>query len=163
MKNTEINKSEYALMNVYMSIFIGIPVLRMIYAVYVKSGFIVFQFYQDSLVLLAFLPIIVGYLLKYFPKNMQKVLCKSDRFVDVTFKFFDNAVKVYYVIIPVFIVFSIIANVLDFTFMPVLKVFETIIFSFVAFGLIYFLKIYYSINAKNYQYSWCKRTKNKKV
>ena len=94
---------------------------------------------------------------------MQKVLCKSDRFVDVTFKFFDNAVKVYYVIIPVFIVFSIIANVLDFTFMPVLKVFETVIFSFVTFGLIYFLKIYYSINAKNYQYSWCKRTKNKKV
>jgi len=161
VKNVEINKAEIALMTLYLGLFISIPMLRIGYAIYMKSGHIVLLFYQDSLIVLAFLPIFVGYTLKYFPKSMQKILCKKDRFIDVTFRFFDNVIKIYYFLIPSFIIFSIIVNMLDFKYMPILEVFETVLFSLVAFGLIYFLKMYYSINAKGYKYSWCKRAKLK--
>ena len=157
MKVEKIQRAELLLMWAYMLPYILVNVGYLSNAVYMGYGNLGMRYFQYSLYLLLFLPPIVGYSIRFFPKEMQKVLCKGERYLDVTDKFLQRIIYWNFFLLPGYLLYIIIANIYPIVEMPVMSVVDAFFIALMTIGLGYFMKLVYAHRAYRYQYIWCQR------
>ncbi|WP_373034241.1 hypothetical protein [Sulfurovum sp.] len=115
------------------------------------------RYFQYSLYLLLLLPPIVGFGIRFFPKEMQQVLCKGERYLDVTDKFLQRIIYWNFFLLPGYLVYIIIVNIYPLVEMPVMPVVNAFFVALMTIGLGYFMKLVYAHRAYRYRYIWCKK------
>ncbi len=157
MKVEKIQRAELLLMWAYMLLYILVNVGYLSNAVYMGYGNLGMRYFQYSLYLLLFLPPIVGYGIRFFPIEVQKVLCKGERYLDVTDKFLQRTIHWNFFLLPGYLLYIIIANIYPIVEMPVMPIVDAFFVALMTLGLGYFMKLVYAHRAYRYQYIWCKK------
>ncbi|WP_428738389.1 hypothetical protein [Sulfurimonas sp.] len=137
----------------YLIIILGLGIR----AVYLKYGYLIVLLLQYNIFLLYLLPIFVGLSLKFFPEDLQKIICKKGSFIKLTDQFFSIVKKINVLLIILYLVYNLTANYLDYDYMKLMKIHEAIIMSIVAMAGVYVQHLFYHNSAIGREYNWCKK------